>query len=269
LWALPAFLTALAYVGLPVLALVWRAGVRVDPPGWSARVVGENLYLVGKGSGALLSCSLVAALMAGLLSAALALLACWAGRDSRAFRNGVLLLMALAWAWPGQVVGLGLKAVMDVLVQGTGSRTLRFLLWNGPSIVPLIWVDLIRFFPCAMALLWPSVRLLPRDLIDGARVDGARPGQELGRVVAPLSLSALVTSTLAVAVLSLGELSASKVAATPDAESFACDVFRKMHYGVKNDLAAQCLLLLLVIVVGASAVALWRVRGRWLPRGDS
>ena len=43
---------------------------------------------------------------------------------------------------------------------------------------------------------------------------------------------------------SLGELSASKLVATPGGETFAHEVFTRMHYGVNSQLAAMCLLLL-------------------------
>ena len=62
------------------------------------------------------------------------------------------------------------------------------------SPIPVLWVQVVRFFPCAVAVLWPVVRLLPVELRDAARVDGARPQQELWHVVLPLALisSALV-----------------------------------------------------------------------------
>jgi iron(III) transport system permease protein len=144
-----------------------------------------------------------------------------------------------------------------VLVDGTGSPLLAGLLWHGPSILPLIWVDMIRFFPCAVALLWPALRLAPRDLIEAARVDGARSYQELLWVIAPLNVNALARAALAVAVLSLGELSGSKLISTPGQPSYAYTIFTQMHWGVTNDLAARCLLLLMVVSVGAVAIAYW------------
>src|SRR5262249_35852880 len=61
---------------------------------------------------------------------------------------------------------------------------------------------------------------------------------------------------VAVAVLALGELSAGKLVETPGSETFAHAVFVQMHYGVTNDLAALCLVLLLVVLAaGSLAVA--------------
>ena len=61
---------------------------------------------------------------------------------------------------------------------------------------------------------------------------------------------------LAVAVLSLGELSAGKLVETPGSETFAHWVFDRMHYGVTNRLAAMCLVLLLLVGLGGGLVAL-------------
>jgi ABC-type Fe3+ transport system permease subunit len=59
----------------------------------------------------------------------------------------------------------------------------------------------------------------------------------------------------AVAVLSLGELGASKLVCTPGAQTFAHEVFNQMHYGVTNDLAALCLVLLGMVILGGAVVA--------------
>ncbi len=87
---------------------------------------------------------------------------------------------------------------------------------------------------------------MPAELSDAARVDGATPAQELRHVVWPLLGSAVARAALAVAVLSLGEISAGKLVATPGMPSYATDIFTQMHYGVGNELAARCVLLLLV-----------------------
>src|SRR5205823_999038 len=121
---------------------------------------------------------------------------------------------------------------------------------------PVLWVDLVRLFPCAVAVLWPVVRLLPRDLRDAARVDGARPGQELLYLVWPLHRTAYLRAALAVGILALGELGASKLVRTPGKPTFAIVLFEQMHYGVTSQLAARCLILMGVVALGAALVAL-------------
>ena len=55
-------------------------------------------------------------------------------------------------------------------------------------------------------------------------------------------------ATAAVAILALGELGASKLLETPGSTTFAHEVFSLMHYGLSNDLAALCLLLLAAVL---------------------
>src|SRR5262249_48978053 len=159
---------------------------------------------------------LLVAAGAGGLCAALGVTASWTALGARRFRTGVLILMSLAWAMPGPVLGAGLKATIDRLPTLTQSAWLRPLLWDGPSSAPVLWVELIRFFPCAVAVLWPVVRLIPTELREQSRVDGATPRQELFGLVLPLCAAGALRAGLAVAVLSLGELSAGKLVSTPD-----------------------------------------------------
>jgi iron(III) transport system permease protein len=238
--------------GVPLGSLVWRAGLAGTPRSWSAGVVWEHLRLVWQSEHRLLGDSLLLAAGAGLSCVLLALPACWAAVGTRAFRAGVLVLMAAAWALPGPVIGLGLKDMIAALLDA--GAPLGRVLWYGPSPVPLWWVDLVRFFPCAVALLWPVVRLVPPEWRDAARVDGATPWQELRHVVWPRAVGACGRAALAVGVLSLGEVSAGKLVSTPGFPSYAEVVFTQMHYGVTNDLAARCLLLLAAVTAGAAAL---------------
>jgi ABC-type Fe3+ transport system permease subunit len=155
---------------------------------------------------------------------------------------------------PGPVIGLGLKETIELIVSRTHSDFVADALYYGPSPLPVLWADLIRFFPAAVALLWPVLRLVPSELLESARIDGASPFQELRRVIWPLTATAFLWAASATAVLSLGELSAGKLAEPPGSETFTHEVFIQMHNGVSNDLAALCLVLLAVILVGGAVV---------------
>ncbi|HTU18805.1 MAG TPA: hypothetical protein VMG10_12160 [Gemmataceae bacterium] len=258
-WSLAVLLGVLAglLLGVPLCSLVWRAGLAGSPKQWSAATTLHYLLrALRPPDGRMLSDSLLLAAGAGAVGAVLALLACWAARGSRWFQASILVLMASAWAMPGPLVGLGLKTVIDHLLTITDSRWLAQVLYHGPSPLPLLWVDVIRFFPCAVAVLWPVARLMPAELSDAARVDGAIPVQELRHVVWPLLAAAVGRAALAVAVLSLGEVSAGKLVATPGMPSYATDIFTQMHYGVTNELAARCVLLLMLVAAGGAGVAL-------------
>ena len=62
---------------------------------------------------------------------------------------------------------------------------------------------------------------------------------------------AFAQAVFAVTALSIGEISAGKLVATPDAHTLAQEIFIQMHFGVQNRLAATCLLLLAAIAVPA------------------
>jgi iron(III) transport system permease protein len=259
---------AAALAGVPVGSLVWRAGLSGAPPAWSARVTLHYLDAAVRSSRlwqgewhGVIGISLCAAAGAGVTAATLALLACWSAQGTHVFRIGVLVLAALAWAMPGPVVGLGLKAVIDRLLDWTGSGVLADALWYRASPLPVLWADVVRFFPCAAAVLWPAVRTLPPELREAARVEGAGPFRELVAVVVPLTAGPWLLAALAAGVLALGEVSASKLVATAGGETWAHEVFTQMHYGVTNDLAARCLLLLAAVTAGGGAIV-WLARGK-------
>jgi iron(III) transport system permease protein len=256
-WRWPAALAVGIVCGvllaIPLGSLVWRAGLERGT--WSLPAVGAHLRVVARAEMHLLIHSLLVACLAGGLCALLALIACWTCLDSRKMRFAILILLAVAWALPGPIVGLGLKGTLRRIVKTTDVTTVDVLLDRGPSPVPVLWADLIRMFPFAVALLWPVVRQTPPELRDAARVDGATPGQELAHVVWPLSATAAMRAALAAGVLSLGELSSSKLVSTPDWPSYAETIFVQMHYGVTADLAARCLWLLLAVTLGTIALA--------------
>src|SRR5262249_35130978 len=130
------------------------------------------------------------ALGTGLLAAALALVGAWAAQQGRWQRRVVLGLAALAWALPAPVVGIGLKTTIMALMQWAPIEPLPFLLSDGPSPVPIVWAHLLRFTPYALAILWPAVRLVPSELRDAARLEGAGPLGELWHVTAPMTRKA-------------------------------------------------------------------------------
>jgi iron(III) transport system permease protein len=261
--------------GVPLTSLIWKTGLEApvrggpappeepesagasvySPPVWSVRTTGKYLARTFRVRGSLVGESLLLAAAAGAASAGLALLVCWLALDARWFRLSVLSLMAVLWAMPGPVLGLGLKDAIAGLLDVTGSSWLAGVLYYGPSPVPVLWAYLLRFFPYAVAILWPVVRMLPPELRDAERIYGTGPGHEFRHLILPLSAGGCLLAALAVAVLSLGELSAGKLVETPGSQTFAHEVFTEMHYGLTNNLAALCLILLLAVLLGGTVVA--------------
>jgi ABC-type Fe3+ transport system permease subunit len=131
-------------------------------------------------------------------------------------------------------------------------------LFFAPSPAPIIWAHLIRFLPPALFFLWPVVRLIPRELFEAARLEGAGPFAELRYLVWPMTRRATGVIAIAVAALALGEHEAAGRVDTPGWEPFAKLLFDRMHYGVEANVAALSLLLL----IGIAAVGLTGVT--WL-----
>jgi iron(III) transport system permease protein len=251
-------------VVIPAESLVWKLGLAGHPEHWSARAGLARLGLVIQVHSSLVGESLLVAFGSGAAIAALALIACWLSIGCRWMRTAVFVIAAAAWAVPGPVVGLGLIAVVKLVIARDPSGVLARWLYHGPSPFPVAWAYLVRFFPCAVALLWPVVRLLPRDLREAAQTEGAAPLVELTRVVWPISWTAWLRASAAVGVLAIGELSASKLIAPAGSPTFTHEVFRQMHYGATGELAALCLVLLASVTAGALLVAAvgWIARRR-------
>jgi ABC-type Fe3+ transport system permease subunit len=204
--------------------------------------------------------STATALAAGAVTSSLALLGCWLAAGSRAMTGVVLTLAAVSLAIPGPIIGVGLTPLGRWMTDVTGSDLVGRLFYFGPSYLPPAWACAVRFFGCAVVVLWPVVRMLPRDLRESARVDGATTSQEFRHLIWPLTGLAWLFAAWVVAALCLGELAASKIVATAGAPMLAHEVFGLMHTGVTNDLAALCLVLLATAAGTGGVAALIRRR---------
>jgi iron(III) transport system permease protein len=240
---------------VPLASLVWKAGTEGWPPVWSAAHAWDRYRTAMQLDGARVAMNLILAGLAGLLVAGLALVSCWAAGGSRLMRFGLLSLLALAWSVPAPIAGLGLKEMIMQVVGMAPWKPLASALYFGPSHLPIVWAHQVRFFPCAVVLLWPALVMVPQELRESARLAGARPGQELSRLVGPLTRRSFLWTALVVTALCLSEISASKLVETPGAETFNHFLFDRMHNGVEADVAALCLVLATEIVAAAVLLA--------------
>jgi iron(III) transport system permease protein len=256
-WRWPCLIVVLViatgYAGVPVASLLWKAGLAGNPQSWSSSVAERHLWNVFRVQSGMVVRSLLLAALTGGITAGFALLLSWLALGSRWFRGGVFLMLAIVLATSGPVLGLGLKTVIAASLH-LEIKPLADVLYYGPSPVPAVWAHWLRFLPYAVAILWPIMRLVPRELREAIQVDGARPRHEFAYLIWPLLRGTALCAALAVMVLSLGELGASKLVETAGSRTFAHEVFDQMHYGVGNNLAALCLVLLAIVLVGGAVV---------------
>ncbi len=243
-WPLGGVFFCAALIFMPLVALVWKLGLAGTPRAWSASHAYRQFTGELRLFGLQVFETLGVALLTGVLVAAAAVIACWAARDHRPLRVLLLAVVTIAWTLPAPVAGIGLKETILVIVNWFPEGTLRHLLYDGPSPAPIIWADGLRFFPFAVAVMWPAVRMVPLELREAAALEGAGPSRELWHVYFSMTRRSLVLAALAVSALSLGEVGASARVETPQWESFAKLIFDRMHYGVDNNVAALSLLLL-------------------------
>ena len=247
---------AMVFAALPLAALAWKAGGGGTRDGWQLATHADALTRVVRTDGSLLAGSAGTAAVTGLLAASLAWVACRAAVGSRGFAGFLLGLCVLLWVTPGPLAGLGLKAAIDALVGieetilGPSAAVLRPLLYDRPSPVPAVWAGVLRLFPVAVAVVWPAVRAVPRDLLDAARIDGLGWVGEWRCVFGPLTGPAVVRAAVAVAALALGEVAATKLVNPPGRSAYVLRLFDQMHYGAESTVAA-----LAVVQVAATAVA--------------
>lgn len=239
----------LAVLLAPLCSLVWKVGLTGHPGRWSAESAGHFLQAEARLLGKDLLATLATSLTTGILVAGLALTACWLARDTRWFRWLLFSVVTWAWVMPGPVVGIGLHEIILSLPDGPW----KDVLYHGPSPLPLMWVQALRALPIAVVFLWPIVRMIPRELLEEARLSGAGALGELLYVVAPTTWRAVAIAALVAAALCLGEVAASTRVETPGWESFTKLVFDRMHYGVANNVSALCVLMLASLGVLALA----------------
>jgi iron(III) transport system permease protein len=266
-WRWPAFvgvaLVVAVYAGVPLVGLFRQAG---GGEHWSAHRLAIELRRAATLHVPMVLDSLAWAAAAGVLAAGLALVSSWVALDSRAVRVLLFLLVVALWAVPGPVLGFGLKEAInrimdaeDVLLAWTTVRPLRAVLYDLSTPLPALWAHVARLFPYAVAVIWPAVRDVPRDLREASWIDGASATGEFRRVIWPATRRAFGIAALAVTALSMGELAASKIVQVPGRSTFAQELFAQMHYAATATTAALGLVqLTLTVAMWALLAVVWR-----------
>lgn len=257
-----AVVIAALLMALPLGSLAWKAGVLVTETvdgrqrTWSLAkcmsLIINSPYRYRRELGWSLAIDGAAATLAVAIAFPLA----WFGR--RGTGRAWLALGLVGWvlAVPGPVIGLAVIALMN-----RPELPWLAVLYDRSIAAPLV-VTVAHALPLAMLVLWPSLRSFPQDILDSAAVDGAGLWMRGRRVVLPQRWTALAVAWLVAFAWSLGELDAGILVAPPGIETLSIRIFRLLHFGVDDQVAALCLWFYLV--VQGFAVAAW-----WLARRES
>ncbi|MGL6072959.1 MAG: ABC transporter permease [Fimbriiglobus sp.] len=257
----------LALIALPVLALVWKAGGGASTSGWTPLGFLAEMQKTARTEGVILLRNVLEAMFQGAVVAGLAWWAvAWASQSKRVSR-WLFVGCIVAAVLPGPVLGIGaiqairyLVTVEKDLLHSLGFA-LEFppfatLFYSQPTPFPAMWVTSIRFFPWAVLILWPAVKSIPSEVRELPELDGSGAWGEWSRVLIPLSGQAWLFAACAVAALSLGEVSATKLVTPPSRDVFILRLFAQMHYGPETTVAALALWELAPVTALAGLIAM-------------
>jgi iron(III) transport system permease protein len=275
---------------VPTVSLVWRTGQRypkrlpieqtpgspvtaaesnsVSPaepagPHWSAVAFRENLVRSAESAADQLKLSLKVAAATVLVTVPVAWLMTVLSRRGRVGQWLVAAAACLLFALPGPVLGIGLAlatgrptAWWPASGESIGAELARWLRGVVDSPAVLVWLHSLRTLPFALGVIWPVHRLVNRGLLEAAAIDGAGAWSRFWHIELPACRVAVVTSALACAVLSIGELSGSVIVTPPGQQPLSVRIFSFAHYGLESHLAGICLVLLGLVAAGSLAVLL-------------
>lgn len=124
-----------------------------------------------------------------------------------------------------------------------------------------LWGDCARFFPLAVAILFPAILSLDEELLWAARGLGAGPLRTLWNIALPLLRPTLAGTLALIWALCAGELTVSVLVHGPGSDTLPIPIFNLLHAGIAADVAALCLVLA-GLCGSAMALASWFLRGR-------
>jgi iron(III) transport system permease protein len=233
-------------VGIPLLNLAWRAGMRVNLTSegrvreWSFAKSLSMIPFSLRRNRHELQWSLIVAATSATLVIIVATLLAWRARSSRISAGLTALLAALSFALPGPIVGLAMIAVFN----RPDSPVFNFL--YDQSIVPLCLAQFIRGLPLALLVIWYALQSIPTEMIEHAELDGIPWWTRLLRIALPQRRGALALAWGIAFALGLGELSAGVLVAPPGLTTLTLRIFGLLHYGVEDQVAGICLALYLL-----------------------
>ncbi len=241
-WRLPLTLTTwlllTVLMGVPLLSLMWRAGLikaAIGSEYWSPVAVTRIFFVMTYRfrnefwvSAQYAAWGAAAALLVAL---PLALLA----RQGGMRRWPAVLVAAICWSIPGPLVGLGLIGLLNWNV-----APLAFL-YDRTPLAPALALA-IKALPIAILILWLALASLPRQSLEAAELDGVRGISLLWRIILPQRAGAFAAAGVISFAIGMGDLAWSIVVIRTD--TVQRRVFGLLHAGVEEQVAGVSLVML-------------------------
>lgn len=157
------------------------------------------------------------------------------------------------WLWilflvPGVLLGIGAITAFNRPGLDWFSRTSGIVLF----------VLVAHYWAVARTLMRTAHQSLDRDLMDAARLEGARGFTLFRWVMLPHLAPSLAAAAYIVYVLCLWDVETILLVIPPGGETLALRVFNLLHYGHNAQVNALCLLLLLLALAPLLLFAVWQ-----------
>jgi iron(III) transport system permease protein len=174
------------------------------------------------------------------------------------WRGGLaIVIVALALAIPGPLVGAGLIGLFNRPLWPGSFDPLIYLYDNTPLVVML--AQAIHALPLATLIAWHSFRTLSGDVLAAAALDGASPWRVFWRIALPQRWPAMVAAWLAAFAIAAGDLAWGQLVRPAGMDLIQRRVFGLMHSGVEEQVAAISLVNVIAYAVLAGLI-LWLLR---------
>ncbi len=167
-----------------------------------------------------------------------AALLCWIWRDwPRRVRGFIWSAGVLPGAFAPVVIGVAL---------GEWFNRDAFAALYDSTYGMALWGNVARFFPVALALVFPATLALDNETLWAARGLGASSPRVFGSVALPMLRSTLAGAFALLWALCAGELSVAVLVHGPGSDTLPIPIFNLLHAGIAADVAALCLVLALL-----------------------
>jgi ABC-type Fe3+ transport system permease subunit len=184
----------------------------------------------------------------------------WWRDNLRRAADGLLgALFWLPWFVPGIFLGMAL----------IGAFNRPGLTWFYGSSGVVLLALIIRYLAPAWFGTGAALRSVDRDLIDAARLDGARSWGLFRHIVWPQVAPQVAATWYAVYLLTLWDVETQLLILPPGGETLASRIFNLLHYGHAGQVNALCVWLLVLALAPLAVWQVWRAVHRCLTSHSS